>query len=606
MSENENELGGPTDQPLGAPVDQPKSLASAIGQEPTPVPEYPEPVPEPIQREYEVAPAERVPEPTPEEIEAQMAAQLADEEGPTNFPELEHQPKEEVFGGEPGVNKHIIEEIPVLEEVTEEEWKKLEALGELILPNGDSAELDKLYEHFTLTIIKHQPARKRMVENKQADHLHAMPINEKMVLYVTEKERAAMASLAICRRMVRQGHGVGLLDQGEWTNLPKVGDTILALGKTNFEKSKDPILQFRGAMGLSGEYPIPLWASGIHLKVTSPGALDSFKLEVKILLEKIDSGLESMGYSLNASSIYMNVPVIDFILDHVLSSTAGTVVPSELEQLILLTDLEMLVGAAAASSHPDGFPLERPCLKSNGGCGTVTKRKINLRRAMFVDFSRLTDEQKNFMVKRSGRHDPLTIRNYQSMTRPTVARLIDLGKGYFLRLTVPTIAQYKRIAGAWMSRLTNGAKELISSNANKAERENFMDTQANIALIMAFAHWVEAIIYKPSFDVDEKVVVTRLTADKDKQYEADLAVDKELTNLSADGGQTQRIVDEIKKFIDEMTVATYAVPKTHCSNPECGKLVTGDEYGKHPELVQMNTVELFFTLLRHKIQNSGR
>lgn len=598
MSEHENEPGILAEQPATVdPGDSPDTRPAEVVAE----------VQEPHVAIGGVAyPPASARELTPEEIEAQMAQQLADEEGPTNFPELEHQPKEEVFGGDPGVNEAIDETVPVLDEVSDEDWKKLETLGELILPNSDSKELDRIYEHITMTILRHQPGRQRLVELKQADHLHAMQIDPKLVLYVTEKERAAMANLAIARRMIRAGHGHDLFADGNWTNLPKVGDTILALGKTNFEKSKDPILQFRGAMGLSGEYPIPLWASGLHLKVTSPGAVESLKLEVKIILEKIDTGRETLGYSLGSSSIYMNVPVIDFVLKHVLSSTAGTVTPSELEQLILLTDLEMLVGASAASAYPDGFPMERPCLKSNGGCGTVTRRKINLRRALFVDFSRLTEVQKDFMVKRSGRHDVLTIRNYQSMTRPSVPRLIDIGKGYFLRLTVPTIAQYKRIAGAWMSRLTNGAKELVTSNANRAEREQFMETQANIALIMAFAHWVEAIVYKPSIEDEEKIIVSRITADPDKQYEADMAVDKELVDFSADGGQTQRVVDEIRKFIDAMTIASYAVPKTKCSNPECGKSVTGDEQGKHPELVQMNTVELFFTLLRHKIQNSGR
>lgn len=588
MSENENELSGPTDQPLGTPVEQPTPLDQVL---------YQEPIPAPVPKA----------EPTPEELEAQLSAQLADEEEAPAIPELEQQPKAEVFGGDPVPNENVHEAVPVLEEVSDEDWEKLAKLGSVILPNDDQLELDRIYTHITRTIVLHQPARHRLVELKQAEHLHALPLGPNQVLYVTEKERASMAMLGLNRKIVRQGHGEELFNGGEWTNLPKVGDTILALGQTKFEKSKDPILQFRGAMGLSGEYPIPLWASGLHLKVTSPSAVDSLRLDTKIILEKIESARETMGYSLGSSSIYMNVPVIDFILERVLSSTAGTTTPAELERLILLTDLEMLVGAAAATIWPDGFPMERPCLKSNGGCGTVVKRRINLRRALWPDWSRLTENQKNFMVKRSGRHDVATIQNYQSMTRPAVPRLIDLGRGYFLKLMVPNLAQYKRIAGAWMSRLTNGAKDLISSGSNRTERENFIEVQANIALIMAFAHWVEAIVHKPTVDADEVVVVTRVVADPDKQYEADMAVDKELTDLSADGGQTQRIVGEIKKFIDAMTIAVYAVPKTHCTNPECGKLVTGDDtYAKHPALVQVNTVELFFTLARLQIQNSGR
>jgi uncharacterized protein YuzB (UPF0349 family) len=547
------------------------------------------------------------PKPTAAEIEDKLAKQLAELENMPTHPELEDQPQEEVFGGEMTSSPNIDIGVEIFEEATEEELDKLLEKGSFIAGNDDHEMLDRIYTHITTTIVRHQAKRKKLVDVGQGGHLLGAPIDDRgTVLFVTEKERTAMAAISYFRKMARHGLGKDLFEQDQWTNLPQVGEHILAPGKTSFENSNNERLKMRGALGMSGEFPTPLWSTGMHLKTVSPGAIEGLRLETKIALEKIEQARDTLGYSLSASEIYMNIPVIEFCLDRVISSTLGTTNRADLEKVVLLTDLEPLAGSVAASMYPDGFVLERPCLKSNGGCGTVVRRKIQLRRGLFVRWERVSEHQKNFMTKRSGRHDVATIRNYQDMTRPDISRLVDLGGGYKLRLQVPTIAQYKRIAGSWMSNLTNGAKDLIVSNANRGEREDFIERQANIALIMAYAHWIVAFEHVPTIDAPPKTVVTRLVTDPDEQYAADQAVDQELIDLSADGGQTQRIVAEIRKFINDMTLAVFAIPKTCCPNPECGKSITGDDIANHPALVQVNTVELFFTLLRHKIRNSGK
>ena len=541
---------------------------------------------------------------TPAEIEARLNEQQGEEEVFREL-ELDEQPEAEVFGNTVTPNKNVTEDLAILELFTPAIEQQMKNAVRVLYPNHSDVEMAELYNHIEARILAQQPNRAKLVEEEAAGHLLAVEVAPRKFLYVTEKERAAMAMLAQYRQLVRSGHGETLFTEGEvWRNAPQIGSDIIAIGKSNFEKSTNPVMKMRGALGLSGEFPVPLWASGLHLKLAAPGAIDSLKLETTLLLEKIDMSRDTMGYSLSAPAIYTNGPVIDFILQHTLSSTAGTTNPNELGDLILLTDLEPLAGAAAATVYPDGFVLERPCLKSNGGCGHVTRRKINVRRELMVRWERLTEHQKAFMAKRSGRHDPKTIRGYQDQSRPDISRLIDIGGGYFLQLTVPSLNRYRRLAGSWMSRLTNGAKDLIVSNAQREERDAFMQRQSNIALIMAFSMWVESFIYRPSIDADPVVVVTREVSDPDKQFEADLAMDKELTDLSADGGQTERIVAQIRKFIDDMTLSSYVVPKTHCGG--CGKPVTGDDLATHPHVVQVNTIELFFTLLRHKIQNSGK
>lgn len=562
------------------------------------------------EHDVHLAPAE--PEPVPKsaaELEAELNAQATtgEAEEDERIPELHEQSADEIIHSEIKPNPKIDEVIPVLEEIFDEaEMKRLTSQGSILLPYHTKEELDKLYNRIARTIVLHQPARHEEVAEGGGDHLTQIdvPGRDQGRLYVTEIERQAMAMVAGYRAHLRAGHGATLFEEDHWTNMPKVGDSILAIAANNFAKSPDPLMRFRGAQGLSGEYPAPMWGSGLHMRLESPGALRGLQLEVAMLLEKIERSRDTMGYALSAPSVYLNSAVMDFILEHVHSTTLGTVNPEELKRVLRLNDLEPLAGASASTIYPDGFLLERPCLQSAGGCGHVVKRKINIRRQLFVRWERLSDHQKQFMSKRAGRVDVKTVLGYQNQTRPEISRFIDLKGGYSLKLEVPTFARYEYLSNVWMSKLTNEAKDLIVSNADRDQRDGYLARATNIALIMAYASWIEGIYYRESIDQDPVAIVSRTVTEVDKQYEADMKVDKELTDLSADGGQTQRIVDEIRKFIDDMTLSVFAVPKTKC--PMCDKPLTGDEKSTHPHLVQLNAIELFFTLLRHKVSTSGK
>lgn len=528
-----------------------------------------------------------------------------------HIPEEEPAPEEPVYAGEYTPNPNVEEAFPVTEDLTEAELKNLARFGAVLLSNMELTEIVQLDRMVRAQVAKEQPKRKQMADDQgnipgmvAYDMRQGRGVTR---IWLSAAEAETMDLLSEYRRTIRNAGNYDLLTEGDfWTNLPKSNDSKIAMAMVDQSKQKDPLLAMRSRLGLSARHSVPMWASGMNIQLEGPGALQQLSLDTQLLLEKIEGGRDSNGYIYSASAVYLNRLVSDFLLKQVKSTTAGIVGVAELKKLILLTDLEPLALGGAATLFPEGYLLQRPCLTSRGGCGHVVERKVNLRRMLFVSTSKLSKDQLQLMSKRTGHVDSKTIMGYQEAVRPDISRLVPLKNGVSIRLRVPSLATYERIAGAWMTKMEHSSKELVASNASPEERQIYLDRAASVALLMAYAHWVDAFITTDpaSPENDPEVVVQRLDdSDLKAQFEADREMDQQLEDLSGDAEISNLVAEAIEKFIGKMTIATAAVPKVRC--PKCKKPVSGDDQSTHPHLVSVNPIELFFILLRRKIQNAG-
>jgi hypothetical protein len=498
-------------------------------------------------------------------------------------------------------NPNVDEAVPVLEEIGEEAIKQLAREGSLVLSNFDNGELDAITRAVQHAVLLKQKERRELASRGKAQNYYAMEVDAG-TLFVTEQERIALTTVAEYRASLRtSGNDLLLEDGDEWTNVPKRGDVAIAPGNAA-GKTKDPVARVKSRLGLATRVSWPFWGSGFHLVIEGPGALEQLALDQRIAAEKVEYGRESSGYVYGAPALYLNRAVVEFALNQVVEGTPGTTNVRELKELLVITDVEPLALAVAAAMHPNGYLLERPCLTSHGGCGHVEERKINLRRMQFVRRSRLTDAHFNVMVRRTGVVDSSQIKLYQEQMRPEVTRLVPLKDNLFLRLRLPTFAQYERIAEAWLSKMDRKAREVSASNATEQEREAYMTMASRIALIMAYGHWIDAILeLDPEVDPEPQILHQRLdNSDPEAQLKADNEIDEILESIALDVDMTDSVFVALEKFISDMTIATPCVPKVKCRN--CGRPLSGEEVSNHPHLVNVNAVELFFTLLRHRIQ----
>lgn len=495
------------------------------------------------------------------------------------------------------------EALPVFED------QMIAKLGTLALSNFEAAELEVIRRGIYGRIFAAQKKRFAIVKTGQRHPFTPVDM-DKRTIFLTKEELEAVNNVTAYSASLRVGFGFQLFEgEDTWTNLPANGDNKIAITANNPAKSNDPVMRIRGQLGLATEGNAVLWHSGLHLTLEGPPVLSQLRLETQLLDEKISMARESNGLVYSASSVYLNKAVADFILGFVTKSTIGTTHVDELKKVILLTDLEPLTLAAASTIYPDGYNLERPCLTTHGGCGETLTRKVNLRRMLFVRRSRISEHQFALMAKRSARVDIKTVKAYQESLRPEVSRYIEISPTLRVKMRVPTLADYERQATAWMDEMDNRARVLMTSYANETDRQTYMLRANNIAMVMTYSHWIEAIVEVDDESPDGlKTVLTRVlngeeANDLELQYQADQDLDRLLESFADDGDLTAKIADGIEAFINAMTLATTAVPKSKC--PSCGVPLTGDSLSKHPHLVSINPIEVFFTLIHHKVKQAG-
>lgn len=494
---------------------------------------------------------------------------------------------------------------------------KVEIPGLLPVALNTTAQETVQFRQVLEAIVQSEQAKRRKhVQDHQAQDLYVAVRGERGIILFKKEELEAYRALSEndgWSAILDFSQKHLMIDEDEYTNTPRMGNgDILGIGFKNFEDPRrnaksNPIAHMRQSLGLSVEATVPLFESGMSWELVSTGTMDQLSLETRILMDKTNLGRESAGNIFGAASVYMNRHVMNFILDLVKKTTLGSTDPDVLKKVIKMSSFESLVVGAASILWPDGYKVERPCLVAGGGCGHVHARLINPRKMVMTRWKRLDDNQKAFMSRRSQISDIKTIEAYQAGLRPEVSRYVKINGEYELKLRVPNFYDYERLSTVWLDNLTNSVNGLVTSNATAEEREDLLDRAAFSSRLMAYASWFEALVRR-SDDLDEPEIVIsreRFKDDPEAYIKEEQEFERFLTDMSTNVEVADRIIEETEAFIRNMSLTVVGLVKMSC--PNCNKPLQEAHEDVHPEIVPVNPVNLFFTLLRHKIRiASGR
>ena len=496
--------------------------------------------------------------------------------------------------------RNVHEESPILEELKE---AAVELEG--ILGSTCSFEaLNNFATDFLLKVADAQATRQELYKKDQSTfNLVSDSTNpDAPQLLLTGDESAIFALIANYNLLYKKGLTKRVLED-EWSTAVKTPAGIVALRKTN-AKSGGAREKFRAAFNVGGEVLTPLPASGFSITVSNPGKLELLALDQKLSSRKIEKVRNSNGIAYSASQVVLKEIMVDFILAHVTKTSIGITDPSELKTLIADTDFDFLVHAMASVIYPDGFPLVRPHLTSVGGCGHVNKYQWNLRRSAITRVSRLTEEQ-YVQLARQSNVTVEAVKSYQANLRPDVTRIINCGNGFGLRMRIPTLDQYFKYATSWQDKLEYNTRLLASTNSTADQREQFLTKALQVASIDVYGSYIEATVSIDDegnvIDIDSRVPSGDNT-DIETQYKLDSDLDAELAILSSNREVVQKVSLALGDFIQDMTLGIVVIPKTMCQN--CKAPITPDDADDSEDAIIINPFHVFFTLLRHKIQET--
>lgn len=362
------------------------------------------------------------------------------------------------------------------------------------------------------------------------------------------------------------------------------------------------LMQLQGLTGIQRTRYIPLWHSGIWLKVNTPTEAALMALDRETSSQKIELGKNTNGMIFSNDQILFIQPVVDFCLRCVFDTNIPGWTIEQLRSLIRVTDIPTLVQGVASTIFPEGFLYVAPCVRNPTKCNHIFKKLVNVSAMSVTDNSMLSEEQRRHMAAtRSKKSTIEAVLKYQEgfnreLPDGIFSRSFDLVRVKSTKtlikitLSVPSIQDHIVNGDLWISGIQKLLESAFAVKLSERLKSEYMFEQSKMSALQNWSHWVSKITAVVDGDEGEEPQI--------KEYTDAELINKYLASVSGNDEIYDKIVSEIGKFIDDATVSVVALPKYKC--PKCQTPSTERET-KNPYLVPQDVVRLFFTLLTQKL-----
>lgn len=336
-------------------------------------------------------------------------------------------------------------------------------------------------------------------------------------------------------------------------------------------------------LGIGEVRSFPLYHTGIWVTMKAPTAVALLELNRRIGSEKVKFGRMTDALAFSNKKVYRMMYLADFAIAHILSATTAYSDPLELKNIILSTDLPLLIWGMLCTMYPSGYSYHQPCMHDPSACNYVIKEYLDISKILFTDRNRLTEKQLLRLEQRHIRATAEQLADYQADHRFNENAVFDLpganGK-LKIALKVPTIAEYASEGLSWVDGLHDAIMRAFGSELSGERRNDYLLEAAQATDLREYAHWVKSIGYPDG---------TEAEAESNRKI---------LDSISGTPGVSDVFFRKVKDYMEKCTISMVALPKMDC--PECQKPMTPDEK-KHPYLNPINVEELFFTILGQQV-----
>lgn len=354
----------------------------------------------------------------------------------------------------------------------------------------------------------------------------------------------------------------------------------------------------KGSLGLGYPVYIPLYHTGIWVELTTPSAQDFAILHEKIENSKITYGRMTRGELFSNDGVILRKHVKDFILKHVVFTTAPNDSPEYLESIIKAPDLDILMAGIMLSRYPDSFPLGIPCTVDPNECTEVVEGNINLREIFWTDRNKLTNTQLAIANGQRYRITQQQLEQYQEEfnqeNRIVYFSYNEAGKleifeddeipanGVKITLRTPTLANEEDYGVAWVNDVQRSAERVFKERTDEKSREDIIRERVVMNYFKTYGQFIESIEVIKASNIEYKFSDTK-------------DIDEVLTFMSSDYVLVDYFRKAVRKYINQNIVQIIGVPNFEC--PNCGKK-HNTAPGAHHLILPLDTLNTFFLLVQ--------
>lgn len=369
----------------------------------------------------------------------------------------------------------------------------------------------------------------------------------------------------------------------------------LALSRPNFGKSNNPnltgekaILKMSSIMNLGQLMSVPLWHSGIWIKLKAPSDAALLALENRIAEEKVMLGRQTNGFIFSNSSAYIYDYLINLILSCVYDVTYVKQTTEDLKKIIKISDIPTLVWGFLCTIYPNGYPIAQPCINNIGNCNHIEHEMVSISKLMWVDKSALTPAQIKHMSKRDAKVTEEEIKKYQDDLQLSGDKLVEISDKLSFLLSVPTIQEYIDSGYKWVEGIERMVAGSFAASKQGDERNEYILAMSKTMALRQYAHWIKEIRLQDDPTDPDGVEYIK---DRDTLEEA-------MDTLSKDVDLGETILIKITEYIDSTTMSVVGIPRYLCPacNTDQGKFLPDDRY-----IIPLDIIRIFFTLQSQRL-----
>lgn len=380
-------------------------------------------------------------------------------------------------------------------------------------------------------------------------------------------------------------------EEAEWKQGLVVGSDVLRADRPKFGESsgreltgEEARLFFRAAISSGDRARIPLYHTGIWITIKAPTERELEMLDLRLAREKVNYGWRSLGHVFSSQQVFFAETLIDFILEHVITTSYYDSAPETLRKVILQPDYMQMVYGLLCAMYPDGHMYEQSCMVDPTKCRHVESGVVSFGKMEFVDNRQFTDFQRQHMRKRNPRsQSKADVERYQSEHKYNRDNVVKLKGDIVVELKVPTLEEYIKSGHGWINGMVESIDSAFGKELNANERMMAIIRQTNVSALQQYSHWVRQLSDVSS----DRHVVDRET------------LEETLADLTSDDAIYDNFTKGVKAYMDRNYICAHGLPKMPC--PSCGESPS-EELSRHPHVFPIDLVEVFFTLVAQRLQ----
>jgi len=386
-------------------------------------------------------------------------------------------------------------------------------------------------------------------------------------------------------------------DSSELVNSVEYADKELGIRKVGVSATGklsggNALAKFNTALGLGRYVTVTLWHSGFSLTLKPPKETDIINLHYSIATAERKLGSDTNNLIYSNYGVIINKLLLDFVMDHVVSSTLAISDEEDYLDYIDLKDLNPLAAAMATAMDPDGCDIVMSCKNSlitnDDGpiCDYTAKVHIIPEELLWVNRGILTNELlEHVSMTAPGSHTPDSIKHYQNMLTVNREKVVKLksstGTEIVFVLKSPTLETYLNQGEFWVNKVISDTEGLFSQEDTDKTKDNKVDVMVATTVLNTYNTYIKQISLEDSY-VEDAATITDV-----------------LETLSTDDLIVTSLLAEIRDYINDGFISVVATYNYNC--PVCTKAGrdagqgSGDALG-FKEFIPLNAVEHFFDL----------